>query len=143
MGTGTYSKGTTVAINLGFRPKLLIVFTPNKSWGTSSTRYPIFGHSLYSTYFYNSVASTGASFYQSGEMFGVWYEGITTMPIYGPTASYSPEGIEVNFTVTDTSISWKTRKPKQADSYGYGDYSSYIPEYIWNKNITYHYIAFG
>ena len=76
-------------------------------------------------------------------MFGVWYEGITTMPIYGPTASYSPEGIEVNFTVTDTSISWKTRKPNQADSYGYGDYGSYIPEYIWNKARTYHYIAFG
>ena len=145
VGTGTYSEGTTVTINLGFKPKLLIVFNPPVStWSISPNRqYPVFGHSLYSTYFYDSAPSNGVYLYQDGEMFGVWYEGLTTMPIYGPTRGYSPAGVEAIFTVTDTSISWETRKPNDAESYGYGDYGSYIPEYIWNKNRTYRYIAFG
>lgn len=149
VGTGVYSEGTTITLNTTFKPKMLFIFLPPNltvSGGASGSRgfargyapYPVHGDALSSRLYY----------YSSEILVGIWQESMNKMII--SSFSYRAErfqGIQIAFSTTNSSITWKTEKIDGSTKYGFDNYSDYeydVSPYFFNaESTTYSYIAFG
>lgn len=149
MGTGVYSEGTTITLNTTFKPKMLFIFLPPNltvSEGSSGSSgfakgyapYPVHGDALSSSQYY----------YSSEILVGIWQESMSKMIISSYAYGVGEfQGIQIAFSTTDSSITWKTEKIDGSTKYGFDNYSSFeydVSPYFFNAESTiYSYIAFG
>lgn len=150
VGTGVYSKGTTITLNTTFKPKMLFIFkepylTPSgdSSFVTGYAPYPVYG--------VHGSSYNDSGYYTKGELIGIWQESITKMIVSSRGSSsgrYALQGIQISFSTTNSSITWRTENIDGSTIYGFKNLESSlqydVSPYFFNaKSTTYTYVVFG